>query len=509
MIKTQRTIVASGIGLAAIMGATSSLAQTAPVNLSSYVTAANGATAVQVSTAAAIQRSCGSLGSGVLGGGSAATGGLNLAQNTSQRDLFLRCNELVQTAQSLQSVAGTSRSLALTKEQLLSAVQQVSGEEVSAQGALSTQVSSGQFANISGRLNALRFGGASAASRGRVASLDDQPRNRELHAGNQNAPPLGAGASADSGSADRQWGWFVESSYGFGDHDQTASEDGFDFDSVSVSTGTDYNFGSAILGFSVGFDRYAADFDNTSLVSGGDAKVEGVSGSLFGAYFGEAFSLNGIASYGSLESDVTRRAQYTSSNASCLLGCGASRDLKGSPDGSYVALGVTLSRDFSAGGWDITPSLTGSYRNVDIDGYAERDTSSNGGLALAYDDQTIKSKRSILGVAFSRPISKSFGVLTPNFRAEWHHEFEDDARLLRAKYQVENEVSPADRNNFACAISCFQFASDAPEGDFAIAGVGLSATFAQRLQAYAYYETLLGVDNLSSNSIAIGVRGSF
>jgi len=507
MTKIHRKVAVGGMGLTAILVSGGAIAQT--VNLATYVTAANGATETQVATAAAVQRTCGSLTSGVLGGGSAQTGGLNLAQNTTRRDLFLRCNELVQSAQALQGLTSTTRSLGLSKEQLLAAVQQVSGEELTAQGSLSTQVSSGQFANISGRLNALRFGGAAAAARGRVASLDAQPRNRELYAGNESLPLLGGGASSDSQGADRPWGWFVESSYGFGDHDQTANEDGFDFDSVSVSTGTDYNFGSAVVGFSVGFDRYSADFDTATLVSGGNAEVEGVSGSLFGAYFGERLSINGIASYGSLESDISRRAQYVSANAACTLGCGASREFTGSPDGSYVALGLTLSHDFSAAGWDITPSLTGSYRNVDIDSYSERDTSANGGLALAYDDQKIKSTRSIVGLAISRPISKSFGVLTPNFRVEWHHEFEDDARTLRAKYVVENEVITTDTNNFACTISCFAFSTNPADADFGVAGVGLSATFAQRMQAYVYYEALLGAADLTSNSIAVGLRGSF
>ena len=35
------------------------------------------------------------------------------------------------------------------------------------------------------------------------------------------------------------------------------------------------------------------------------------------------------------------------------------------------------------------------------------------------------------------------------------------------------------------------------------------AVFAQRLQAYLYYEALVGVSDVSSNSIALGLRGQF
>ena len=502
MIKSYRTIVAGSLGLAAIVSAAPALAQTARPSgpLDTFVAApANGATNLQRSIAGAVQYTCQSL---------AGQGGLQLAEGP-KRDLFMRCNEMAVTATALNTgVASTGRTLGYTNAgQLLGALQQVSGEETAAQGSLSTQVSAGQFANISGRLNALRLGGASSASRGRVAAADDVNPNREIYAANPNAARLGSGASADAQGVDRRLGWFVESSYGFGDHDQTSSEDGFDFDSVSVSTGTDYNFGSAVLGFSVGFDRYNADFDNNTVVSGGDVKVEGISGSVFGAYFGDSISLSGIGTYGSLDSDLTRRAQYTSLNPNCTPLCGASRTFKGSPDGSYVALGLTLSKDFTVGGWDITPSLSGSYRDVDIDGYTESESFSNGGLAIAYDDQSIKSTKSIVGIALSRPVSKSFGVLTPSFRAEWHHEFEDDARTLRARYALENQTD-LNANTTDC-VSCFAFSSDAAEADFGVAGVGLSATFAQRTQAYVYYEALVGAENLSSNSIAVGIRGSF
>lgn len=504
MAKIFRTIVAGGTVLAAVLNVAPAMAQA----LNTFVdNPANGATDLQRGVGHAVQATCTELNrQGVLAGGS---NGSALPTDSPQGDLWRRCNEMVGTATVLNNTGTPARHLGYTSSsQLLAALQQVSGEELAAQGSLSTQVSSGQFANIAGRLNALRLGGASAASRGRVAALDSQPQNRELYADNSSLPRLGAGAAADA-SADRRWGWFVESSYGFGDHDQTASEDAFDFDSVSVSTGTDYNFGSAVLGFAAGFDNYKADFDGATLVSGGDVEVKGTSGSLFGAYFGTNWSVNGIATYGSLDSDVTRRAQYDSFNSGCSPVCGASRELQGSPDGSYVALGATLSMDFEAGGWDITPSFSGSYRDVDIDSYHETDQFANGGLALAYDEQKIESVRSIVGLAVSKPISKAFGVLTPNARVEWHHEFEDDARVLRAKYQVETDLGLSAQNDFSCAISCFAFSTDPVDSDFAVAGVGLSATFAQRLQAYLYYEALLGVENLSSNSLALGIRGSF
>jgi len=467
----------------------------------------SNASGLQQEAGVAVQRMCSAL---------AVEGGFTLTG--AKQDLFLRCNEQVETARVFQGLPGsTARSLGYTdRNDLLAAVQQTSGEELAAQGTLSTQVSSGQFANIGGRLTALRLGGESVTSHGRVAQLDGALSPSELLAQGfdiDQRPRLGGGAAADSQTSDSvesRLGWFIESSYGFGDHDQTASENQFDYDSVSVTTGTDYNFGSSVLGVSVGYDRYIADFDTALLVSGGDVEMEGVSGSVFGGYFGAGWTLNGIATYGSLQSEVTRRVVYASNNAACPFGCGANRTMTGDPDGSYVALGLTVGYEFTAGGWDIVPSLSASYRDVDIDGYDETDTS-NGGLALRYEEQTIESTRSILSLGFARPISRSFGVLMPTLRLEWHHEFEDDPRAVRAKYVLEDSLATAGSSaqDFACTVSCFTMLTDPVDADFGVASLGLSATFAQRMQFYVMYEALLGTENLSSNSIALGLRGQF
>ena len=511
MIKTR--ILAGCLALVGFATASAVQAQTSSQGgpLTTFVNTSGG-TPLQQQAGYAVQGMCTALGPNGAGGFQLPAG------PDGRRDLWLRCNELVQTAVDLQN--GTAlRSLELNSSQLLAAVQQVAGEEIAAQGSLSTQVSAGQFANIGGRLSALRFGSAAAVARGRVAALgpaSNAPGVGQSYASlSDTGRSLGGGASSDAESpqARNPWGWFLESSYGFGDKDETQNEDPFDFDSYSVTTGTDYNFGNAVLGFAAGYDNYKADFGNGLLVSGGDVEVKGVSGSIFAAWFGGGgWSLNGIGTYGQLESDVTRFAFYPSNNPACVpVACeGANRSFTGSPDGSYIALGATLSYDFLAGGWQISPSLSASFRDVDIDGYDEKDSTTNGGLALRYQDQSIESKRSIVGLALARPISKSWGVLTPNFRAEWHHEFEDDPRTLRAKYVVEDTLAGASSaKDFNCQISCFAFFTDEVEADYGVAGLGLTAVFSQRVQLYLYYEALLGVSDVTSNSLALGIRGQF
>jgi len=494
------------VTLAAALMATTAGAQQVQ-NLSTFVNdPSSGATDLQRATADAVQGMCATLG---------GLGGPDL-QDAQQLDLWQRCNELVATAQELQSGQPPSRSLSIGPGELLAAVQQVAGEELHSQSTLSTRVTNGQFSNIAGRLNTLRLGGFSAAGGGRVAYVDphdNQALDRLGFAdfGMSGEPARGGGAAADI--AGSRVGWFLDGAYNTGDRDQTANEDAFDFDASSFTLGLDYMFDAGVIGISAGLDKYDADFDNTLLVSGGNVEVEGTTGSLFGAWYPGGFYLDGILSFGDLDTDVSRQVVYDSNNPD-PVNCecpGENRTLTGDTGGDFIAAGLTVGYDVTRGNWDIASTLSVSYRDIDIDGYDESDSDPAGGLALRFAPHTIESLRSILGFAFTRNISRGFGVLSPQLRVEWHHEFEDDPLTLDAKYIVEDEImGGAPPNDFtAGCISCFRFSTDAIDTDFALVGVGVSAVFTRRLQVYGAYDALLGLENLTSNTFSLGIRGQF
>ena len=468
-----------------------------------------GATGLQQAVGIAVADMCPSL------GGLGSTG--------AQRDLFLRCNELIATACELNGEIDPTtgepvpcgRTLELSDEELLAALQQVWGEELHSNTTVTTRVTNGQFSNIAGRMNALRLGGASGAMGGRVASVapdsDTERGSPGYNMVSLDSRTLSGGAAAGDVAGSRI-GWFLEGSFNTGDRDQTANENGFDFDSTSFTLGLDYLFDAGVLGISVGVDDYQADFNNGLFVTGGDVEVEGTSGSIFGAWFGEGFYVDGLVTFGSLDNDLSRALVYSSTDT-CLppIECPPqNRVLTGETDGDYVAAGASFGYEAVRGNWDITTSLSVAYRDIDIDGFDEVDTS-GGGMGLRYSDQTIESLRSILGIAFTGNFSRNFGVLSPHFRVEWHHEFEDEPIWLSAKYIIEDNlgtVPPGDFTGAAC-LSCASWSSDEIDTDFALVGVGLSAVFSRRIQIYAMYDTLIGIDNLASNSISLGLRGQF
>jgi outer membrane lipase/esterase len=482
-------------------------------NLADFVNdPANGATDIQIQTGNAVQRACGTL---------AGQGGFSLEGQ--EGDLFLRCNEMVQTAVALQTDPTGNRpprDLGLSSPELLSAVQNVAGEELFSQSTMSTRVTNAQFSNIAGRLNALRLGGTSAGAGGRVAYSDPYD-NPDKNSPTYNQVSLsGGGAAGDYEVAGSRLGWFIEGSFNTGDRDQTDAENGFDFDATSVTLGLDYMLNSGVIGVSIGTDNYEAEFESNANVNGGGVDVDSTSGSLFGAFYSGNWYFDGILSFGSLDSDTDRSAFYTSANT-CPIATpcpGVDARLLGSTSGDFFSGGATVGYDVNKSNWDITTSLSLSYRDIGIDGYTEVDPA-GGGLTLSYADQTVDSFKSILGVSFSRAFSKSFGILSPQFRAEWHHEFRDDPQKLIAKYSVEellaNQglVGAAGPGFFSLdtsqCFSCFQSTSDNIDTDFGLVGIGLAAIFSQRVQLYGVFDFLVGSDHMSSSTFSVGLRGQF
>ncbi len=486
--------------------------------LTEFVNNAPNATDTQIATGEAVQRACGKL-IGLPGDPFQLTG--------SVLDLFLRCNEMVQTADVLNGGSATpqTRDMGLNSDELLAVMQQVAGEELFSQSTMSTRVTNAQFSNISGRLNAVRLGGASAGTGGRVAYSDPYgDSNRNSLAFNQlslSSSTLGGGAAGDL--AGSRWGWFLEGSFNTGERDQTTAENGFDFDATSATLGLDYMTNWGVIGVSAGIDNYEADFDVNPVVNGGTVDIDSTSGSLFAAFYRGNLYFDAIFSFGDLDSDTTRQAFYvpTPPPNSCLPPnpC-PTQDvtLLGSTSGDYLSGGATIGYDANRGNWDITTTLSLSYRDITIDGYTETDPA-GGGLTLAFDKQTVESFKSIIGISFSGAFSRSFGVLSPIFRVEYHHEFEDDLQSLMAKYSVEELLAAQGVPGSAgpgvfslddtVCFSCFQIFSDPIDTDFGLVGVGLAAVFSRRVQLYGVFDFLVGADNLTSSTFSVGIRGQF
>ena len=466
-------------------------------------------------SALAIQRTCGQLIA------------LNLLAplTGSSLELFQRCGELVHTSDSLNTVpVGLPRTLGYTDpDEMLAAFQQVNGEELQATANMAQNASNEQFSTIAARLGALR--GATSAS---ITSVTANGADMMFGSG--------GGAAADAGMPFGPWGWFFRGTYTTGERDPSnptsflGQENGFEFDQYGLTFGIDHISGSSVWGVAVTYSSYEVEMTNrsagagisTQVVNESEIEADSVSGSFFYDVSGQNdVYFSALAGFGAQSFDMARNFIYFAPvPGDPLTISDQTRALTAAPDGDSLSASLTLGRAINRGSWLIDPYIGVTYDTINIDRFAEIDSgntnSANPGavqpaMQLAFDEQEIDSLRSIVGIQFSNNINTSFGSMRPTFSADWHHEFEDDPRVIRVKYALEDDL--AGQGNFTSGfngcVSCFSLTSEAPDSDFFVVGAGIAAAYRSGFQAFLMFEGLLGYSNLDAYSVTVGFRGQF
>ncbi|MFZ1415710.1 MAG: autotransporter outer membrane beta-barrel domain-containing protein [Defluviicoccus sp.] len=140
----------------------------------------------------------------------------------------------------------------------------------------------------------------------------------------------------------------------------------------------------------------------------------------------------------------------------------------------------------------IGPRVGFNASYIHYDDYREQ---GNTGLELRYESESESSLQSSLGAAASIALSTSFGVLLPQIEAAWVHEFADDRRSQEARYVEAPPDSPS-----------FQYDSEAPDRNFGVIGVALTAVLPNGLQPFTAFRAIVGNDNYNSYAVSAGLR---
>ncbi len=395
-----------------------------------------------------------------------------------------------------------------------SAIAELTPEEIAAQAQLSLSAQKTQLANVGARLAALRGGATQAAGqlailiRGRPLDLgavrsawtsrhDDERFAKRVDEALAAALAGGALAAGDGGggpgaSGAPRWGLFLNGRIALGDRPTTARETGFDFETLGLTFGADYRLSDRlVLGGALGYLDTDTDLDR----DGGKLDARGTSLSAYGSYTREKFYLDGVLGYGRNEYDLIRNIDlpqpFQGQRRYTALG---------SPDGSQLSASLgagydtQIKRSGRASG--ATPWTVGGYGSLswidsDIDDYTERDA---GPFNLAVAAQDFESLLSEAGVEVAYAASRSWGVLRPTLRLSYLHEFEDDARLIRALF-----VEDVTANQFVIP-------TDVPDRDFFNVTAGLTATLARGRTLYLIYDTDLERDDLDVYTFTFGAR---
>lgn len=430
-----------------------------------------GQNQLQTATGAAVQTACGKM--------------IPIQEqlDPTQRELFFRCGELVQTGNDLTpgDPGGTGNSLQIDADELAEALQNVAPEEAEAVAAGMTDTQQDQLAGIADRLQYLRTGTSTLPVAGLHWSGEDL---------------MGGAAGADGFS---RLGGFVTGVYGTGDRDEVDRRNGvenaYDFDAWGLTLGIDYRFtDSLILGAAFGYIDSEVEFDRNY----GENNTEGMNFAAYGSWFSGNLFIEGTLGYGDYEYDMRRDVFYLNNNpGNPSMGEDIDQSLTSKTDGENWnwSLGVGYNWYTDSSNWTLIGKLIGI--DAEVDGYSER----GGELAMQLDDQDFESLQSIISGQFAHNISMDFGVMVPFVNVAWHHEFEDDTRSINARYVFD--INNSDPEN------TLTFQTTGLDEDFFRLGLGVNFVLTGGNQWFINYDTLLGLREVTSHALTVGLRMEF
>lgn len=440
---------------------------------SQALTQLNNQTSLQNRVGGAVSTVCGGLaGAGTNRNGASAT-----------EDLFGRCQDLVQTGNSVVGTGATTFDLGLNNDQTNDALLQISHDESPAAG---NNASETQISAVQGRISTLRSGsGRGVDFSGLLVPVGDRMISlATLRPGLSldDAAPGNAAGQDDEETFGSGLGIFVSGALSVGERDGSNEELGYDFDTAGITVGADYPLSdSVVVGATVGYERTENDFDR----NGGELEQDSYSVNAYGTYFvGDSLYLEGVVGYAFNEYDQDRRIVYSNVN----------RTANGDTDGDEISLHVGGGYDWYREAWTYGLYSSLTYTRTEIDRFTE--TGANG-LNLRYDSQTIRSLAGVFGAQASYAISTDFGIISPGARIEYEHEFDDDSRSLTVQYD-------ADPSN-----TRFFVRTDSPDRNVFNVALSVAALFAGGTTLFADVQTLLGHEDVDQTTFTLGGRISF
>jgi uncharacterized protein with beta-barrel porin domain len=421
-------------------------------------------------------------------------GGLGSLRTDAQNDLFDRCGNMVGNGRELAGDTSppAAKSLGLNEAELSAAVQTVANEELAATKSFATEIGVGQTNVAIARLQALRSG-----VRFDVAGLTPEGNDAFAGADPRFLAEMGATGGAAGDAALGKWGFFLNGHYGTGDRDGTDRENDFDFDRGGITGGVDYRIReNFILGGLLSYHKIDSEFKKSAAVPGGGIETDAWGLGAYGTYYQDNYYVDGLIGYNQADYDIARRIRLPlgSNPGADPAAQTTNRRALANTDSKSWGLSLGGGIDFAKENLNYGPFLRVNYVRVDVDGYKERGAF---GLNLTVDDQDWKSLTSVLGGRISGAYSQTWGVVVPQARLGWVHEYENNAQTFTAFYTVDPNQNPLIAR------------TDSPDRNYFELGVGVSAVLPNNLQAFLNYDTLLGHDYITDHVFTAGVRSSF
>ena len=403
------------------------------------------------------------------------------------------CDNLIENAdannadqQDLLFICGTVRNGLETTDQVRDALDALSGDELITAATSTLKLLGLQQNTFRNRLSVLRSGNAGTFDvSGLAVEIDGQYLSGAVL--EEVFGALTGGAAGDDSFG--RLSFYINGKLDFGEKDIDSANQGYDFDSQSLTFGADYRLNDkAFIGAAIGYEKADVDF-----AQGGALDVDGWKGSVYGSYFsGDAFYVDVQASYGKDDYRSERRITYD------YVGGSIDRTAEGDTDGNQFSSGIASGWDFNRGRLTFGPNVAFSYFDVGVDSFVEDGA---GGLNLAIGRQNQQSLTFTGGAHLSYVINTKLGVLIPHARIDYVHEF-----LTSPEFASVRFASDAFGANPSSIAGQLQVQAETIDQDYLLWSVGTSLQMVHGLSGYVTYQTTEGYSGLKLQQIAYGMR---
>ncbi|WP_162258305.1 autotransporter domain-containing protein, partial [Frateuria sp. Soil773] len=286
----------------------------------------------------------------------------------------------------------------------------------------------------------------------------------------------------DASSAGRQPGdiaFWTGGAVNFGSQQVGGSSNGIDFTTSGISIGADKRLSPAFaLGAGLGYGHDASDVGH----KGSRSTADSYNVAAYASYRpSESTYLDGLVGYQWLSFDARR---YVTANGNRVNGSRDGKQWFGSLSAGYEHRGEHLL---------LSPYGRLDMASATLDGYTEH---GDAVYALHYDEQKVKTTTGSLGMRLNYPLKRDFGMLSPQLRVEYRHDFQGSSTAVM---------------RYADLMSgpFYRATVDGQSRNHALLGLGLQMQTWRGLMFRVEYQNLFDNSSDHNQSIQLGLEAPF
>jgi Autotransporter beta-domain. len=320
--------------------------------------------------------------------------------------------------------------------------------------------------------------------------------------------PASNGNAGTIGSSSSRWnglGLFATGQAEILNRNIGAFQDGFKSNIFGLTVGADYRFSKAfVAGTAFTYANTNGDFRQ-----GGTFSTNAYTWTFFASYLPTKRTFIQATAGTTLNNYLIARPSRIQ-----ISGGGAAVDRDGisssNSSGNVFSWTVLTGYDYSIRPFTFGPRLGLNYARTKIHSYTEQ---GNTGLELAYENQFFESFQSVLGVQGAAPFSWSYGVIIPQFNADYIHEFENSQRRIDVRFAQDGRrpglgnTGDGLTNDISSETPTrFTFQNDVPARNWFNVGTGLIAVLPNGYQPFVNFRAMVGNSQFTNYVWTFGLR---